>query len=55
MDQVTYLQAGAVDTKAEGGPQATPAGNNPSTWAGVIVVGALVVLLVARRSFSRYL
>lgn len=48
-----YLQAGAsTDT---GGPQATPLGNNPSTAAGFIVIGALVVLAIARKSFSRYL
>lgn len=55
MEGPSYFQPGAVDPQADEAPQATPAGNNPSTYAGIIVLGALVVLLIARRSFSRYL
>lgn len=52
---MTYLQSGGQTADDTDGPQATPAGNNPSTAAGVIVLGALVILVIARRTFSRYL
>ena len=31
------------------------AGRNPSTAAGVLVLASLLVLIMARRSFSRYM
>lgn len=31
------------------------AGNNPSTYAGIIVIGAVLFLAAARRSLRKYL
>lgn len=34
---------------------ASSAGNNPSTWSGVMVLGAVLVLMATRRSFRRFM
>lgn len=47
-----YLEAGATEappTLQHG------MGNNPSTWAGVIVLLALLILVAARSSFRRFM
>lgn len=33
----------------------TSAGNNPSTWSGAIVLGAVALLYLTRRSFRRFM
>lgn len=54
MPTMNYLQEG---TPTEGAPTSsgTGAGNNPSTWAGGIVLVAALVLISARASFRRFM
>lgn len=47
-----YLQEAPA---AEAQPTGTGAGNNPSTWAGAIVLVAALVLVSARASFRRFM
>jgi|CXWL01.1.fsa_nt_gi hypothetical protein len=46
-----YLQEASPAPESSG----TGAGNNPSTWAGAIVLVAAVVLISARASFRRFM
>lgn len=56
-DENTYQasKAGPAGRGAVVGGVQTGAGNNPSTAAGLLVVGCLVGLALVRRSFRRYL
>lgn len=49
-----YVEAGDGATNGRTMP-ATSAGNNPSTWSGVMVIGAVLVLMATRRSFRRFM
>lgn len=55
-DENTYqaTKNGRSQGAVVGGMQ-TGAGNNPSTAAGLLVIGCLVGLALVRRSFRRYL
>jgi hypothetical protein len=48
-----YLQESP--TQDEPKPSGTGAGNNPSTWAGGIVLVAALILVSARASFRRFM
>lgn len=56
MSDATAYYPDAV--KGEGSARtlpATGAGNNPSTWAGVLVLGSVALLILSRRSLRRYM
>ena len=46
-----YLESGEAGAAAP----ATSAGNNPSTWSGLIVIIALALLMGTRKSFRRFM
>lgn len=48
----SYLEDGA---SAPAKVPATGAGNNPSTHAGLIVLASIALLLVARKSFRKFM
>jgi LPXTG-motif cell wall-anchored protein len=50
-----YVETGVAEGFEKGEKIVTGAGNNPSTWAGVIVLIALFGLGVTRKSFRRFM
>lgn len=48
-----YVESGTVSGSTP--KVVTGAGNNPSTWAGIIVLAALFGLGVFRKSFRRFM
>lgn len=53
MEAMPYLESGDPDSPRTR-PQ-TGAGDNPSTWAGVIVLGAVLGLVIMRRGFRNFM
>lgn len=53
MESMAYLETG--DPDAPRTRPATGAGDNPSTWAGVIVLTAVLGLIVMRRGFRNFM
>lgn len=51
MDYLQEAPAASADAK----PSGTGAGNNPSTWAGGIILVAALILVSARASFRRFM
>lgn len=50
-----YVETGVSEGYGKAERIVTGAGNNPSTWAGIIVLAALVGLSVTRKSFRRFM
>lgn len=50
-----YLETGTPAPDKRPGLPAHSAGNNPSTWAGLVVLFALGGLAVIRKSFRRFM
>lgn len=53
MDPTSYYEQAPTEKASK--LSASGAGDNPSTHAGLIVLGALVILVCARASFRRYM
>ena len=53
-DAFDYVETG-TPSQAAHPSKVTGAGNNPSTYAGVIVLFALATLALTRKSFRRYM
>lgn len=52
---MNYLQEGTPEEAKPTSAGGTGAGNNPSTWAGGIVLVAALILISARASFRRFM
>jgi len=54
MEPMAYLETGD-DPGTKSRVPSTGAGDNPSTWAGIIVLASLVGLIVIRRGFRNFM